>query len=145
MGKNKARIPWIMHLPQGLREQPAWVFIGFLIGLVGTTYVTGLTESSISEAVGEAGLRIWGLFLMFSGYGVVFATIKARPALEKLSLRVLSLCMFVYQGWLLSVVDWRRAAMSFVLVLVLISLAEIRVAVLKTLLQVADKRKTLWL
>lgn len=145
MGKHKARIPWIMHLPQGLREQPAWVFIGFLIGLVGITYVTGVADSSITMAVGETGLRIWGCFLVFSGFGVVYATVAASPALEKLTLRVLSLCMFVYQGWLLSVVDWRRALMSCVLVLVLISLAEIRVAVLKTLLRVSDKRKTLWL
>jgi hypothetical protein len=145
MGNNKARIPWIMRLPQGLREQPAWVFIGLLIGSIGVTYVTGVADSSITRAVGEAGLRVWGSFLVFSGFGVVYATVRAKPALEKLTLRILSLCMFVYQGWLLTVVDWRRALMSCVLVLILISLAEVRVAVLKTLLRVVDKRKSLWL
>lgn len=145
MDKHKARIPWIMRLPPGLREQPAWVFIGFLIGIVGLTYVTGVSDSSVARAVGDAGLRVWGCFLAFSGFGVVYATIAAKPALEKLTLRVLSLCMFVYQGWLLAVVDWRRAAMSCVLVLILISLAEVRVAVLKTLLRVVDKRRDLWL
>lgn len=116
-----------------------------MVGSVGVAYVSGVADSSITRAVGEVGLRVWGSFLVFSGFGVLYATIKARAPLERLTLRILSLCMFVYQGWLLTVVDWRRAAMSCVLVLVLIVMAEIRVAVLKTLLRVVDKRKSLWL
>lgn len=132
------KTPWIMRLPRGLREQPAWVFIGVLVTLGGLGFVTGLTESNVSEAIGPTGLRIWGAVLLLSGLGVLSATIAARPALEKLALRVLSLSIFVYAGWLLTVVDWKRAAMSVVLCAVLIGLAEIRIATLKALYRIAE-------
>lgn len=141
MRKRRPRRPWVMRLPVGLRDQPAWVFIGLLIGLVGLSYVSGLTESNISRAVGITGLRVWGAFLMFSGFGVVWATITGSPALEKFTLRILSLCMFVYSGWLMAVVDWRRAAMTVLLASILIVLAEIRVSVLSALLRVAERKK----
>lgn len=144
-GKNaRPRLPWIMRLPQGLRDQPAWVFIGFLVGLSGISYLMGLTESSISQAVGTTGLRVWGACLALSGFGVVYATIRARPVAEKLALRLLSLCMLVYGGWVLTIVDIRRAAMTLVLVLVLVVLAEIRVAVLRALFRSAPAREATW-
>ena len=123
-----------MRLPAGLRKQPAWVFIGLLIGLAGLSYVGGFTESSVSRAVGTVGLRVWGGVLTFSGFAVVLATLRGRPALEKLALRILSICMAVYGGWLTIVVELNRVVMSTVLVLILIGMAEIRVAVLKMLL-----------
>jgi hypothetical protein len=92
------KTPWVMRLPRGLRDQPAWVFIGFLVTLGGLGFVTGLTESSVSQAIGTTGLRVWGAVLLLSGLGVLSATLSAKPALEKLALRVLSLCMFVYVG-----------------------------------------------
>jgi hypothetical protein len=138
MGRHKRRA-WVSRLPTGLRDQPAWVFIGFLIGVVGLTYVAGISESSISRAVGVNGLRVWGAFLMCSGFGVVWATIGASHALERLSLRLLSICLLVYSGWLLTVVSWQRAAMTLALTVVLVLLAEIRVAVLKALMRVAEE------
>jgi hypothetical protein len=75
---------------------------------------------------------------MISGIGVLAATVSARPAMEKLALRSMSLCMFVYVGWILVVVDWRRSAMTVMLGLMLIWLAEIRVAALKGLYRVAE-------
>lgn len=138
MPRKSLRKPWIMRLPGGLREQPAWVFIGLLIGLAGLGYVTGLSDSSIKQAIGEVGLRVWGTVLMLSGFAVTVATVRARPALEKLALRVMSICMLAYMGWLLTIVDFRRAAMSLVLVLVLVGLAEIRIGFLKLLLQIGE-------
>ena len=142
---RKPHRPWITRLPTGLREQPAWVFIGFMVGLVGVSYVTGLTQSSIAQAVGPIGIRIWGAFLMASGFGVVWATIRAKHALERMALRFLSTCMFVYLGWLLTVVPIRRASMAVLLGLVLIGLAEIHMAVLKSLYRATDERRNLWL
>lgn len=133
------KTPWIMRLPRGLREQPAWVFIGVLVALSGLSFLFGLSQSSISEAVGPTVLRVWGAFLFLSGSGVVASTLAARPALEKLALRVLSLCMGVYLGWLLTVVEFSRAIMGVVLGAVLIGLAEIRIAVLKSLFRVSDR------
>jgi hypothetical protein len=148
MSTNKAHkppLPWIMRLPTGLREQPAWVFIGILVGLAGVGYLTGLTESSISQTIGTTGLRVWGAFLAFSGFAVTWATIRASPVLEKLALRILSLCLFVYGGWLSLVIDFKRVAMSLVLILTLIFLAEVRVAVLRALFKTADdKRWSQW-
>lgn len=139
MTRGKAREPWSMRLPAGLRDQPAWVFIGLLVALSGLTFLFGVTESSIVNAVGPLALRVWGLFLFLSGTGVVTATLSARPALEKLALRMLSICIFVYIGWLLTVVDWRRAVMSVVLGGALIGLAEIRIAVLKALFRASEE------
>jgi hypothetical protein len=130
--------PWIMRLPRGLREQPAWVFIGILVTLGGLGFVTGLTESSVSEAIGPTGLRVWGAVLLLSGLGVLTATLSARPALEKLALRALSVSMAVYAGYLFVVIDWQRLAMSVILCGVLIGLSEIRIATLKTLYRIAE-------
>lgn len=129
------KLPWTTRLPRGLREQPGWVFIGLLVGLAGVGYLTGLGQSNITEAVGTTGLRIWGGFLALAGFGVVYATMAAKPALEKLALRWLSLCMFVYTGWLMTVAPLSRLAMTTVLVAALIGFCEIRVATLKWLLR----------
>lgn len=145
MGRHKVRPPLLMRLPPGLRDQPAWVFIGFLVGMVGLSYLTGITESSISHAVGKTGLHVWGAFLMCSGFGVVWATISANHALERFTLRLLSLCLLVYMGWLLTVVDWRRAVMNVALTIVLVFLAEVRVAVLRSLLRAVDEWWRPWL
>lgn len=132
------RTPWILRLPAGLRHQPAWVWIGLLLGLAGVSYVVGFTESSITEAVPPATVRVWGFFLAFGGFGVMVATLRADAALEKLALRVMSVCMAVYMGWLLVVVDFRRAVFGLALVVSLIGLAEVRIAVLKLWLNSKD-------
>ena len=137
MGDKKPRkakgLPLIMRLPPGLREQPAWIFIGILIGFTGLSYVSGFTESSVADLVGRTGMRVWGAFLTFAGFGVVVATLKGAPALEKLALRVMSICLTVYALWLATAVDVRRLVMTAVLVGILVLLAEIRIAVLKML------------
>lgn len=131
----RVRRPWILRLPRGLREQPAWVFIGILVGFAGLSYLFGYTESSVAKAIPQIGLQIWGFLLTFSGFGVVLAVLRSRPALEKFALRVLSVCLLVYMGWLTTVVDFRRLVLSVVLTLALVVLAEIRIAVIKMLLQ----------
>lgn len=118
--------PLILRLPLGLREQPAWVFIGVLIFLTGLSYLSGFTESMISHAIGDVGLRVWGGILSLAGFLLVWATVAARPALEKLSLRIMSCSLAAYAGYLLTVTSFKRAAMSVVLTLLLIGIAEIR-------------------
>lgn len=135
MKKGPPKLPWTTRLPRGLRDQPAWVFIGLLVGLAGIAYLLGVSQSNITQAVGATGLRIWGGFLALAGFGVVYATMAARMALEKLALRWLSLCMGVYTGWLMTVAPLSRLAMTIVLVSFLIVMCEIRVATLKWLLR----------
>lgn len=133
--RSQPKLPWILRLPHGLREQGAWVFIGLMVGLAGVSYMLGISQSNITQAVGTTGLRIWGAFLAVSGFGVVYATMRARSALEKLALRVLSICMLVYTGWLTVVAPLGRLVMTIVLVLALVLMSEIRIAFIKVLLR----------
>lgn len=116
-----------MRVPIGIREQPAWIFIGFLFTLVGLGYVTGFTESTISKAVGDTGLRWWGVALTVSGGLLIAATVKARPALEKLALRILICNMLAYVGWLVAVAPMQKLATTLLLSGALSVLAEFRV------------------
>lgn len=127
--------PLILRLPVGLCEQPAWVFIGSLIFLTGLSYLSGFTESMISHAIGTVGLRVWGGILSLAGFLLVWATIAARPSLEKLSLRIMSCSLAAYAGYLLTVTSFTRAGMSVVLTLLLIGIAEIRVWSLTALIR----------
>lgn len=129
--ERRPKIPWVMRLPGGLREQPAWIFIGTLTALVGFSYLVGLAESvSITRIVDQTWVRGWGGFLMLAGTLVVFATWTRNKPLERMSLRLLSLGFLVYMGWLLTVLPWSRAALTVGMCLSLFVLAEIRVAVL---------------
>lgn len=130
----KQKPPLIMRLPRGLREQPAWVFIGVLLTFSGLTYALGLAESAIVKAIGECGLRVWGVALMLSGVLLVTAVVKARPSLEKLALRTMTCTLMVYAGYLLLVAPFERVIMSVVLVIILCGLAEFRVMHLRALI-----------
>lgn len=126
---------WVMRLPRGLREQPGWVFIGTLCALVGLSYMLGISETSITRVLSLAVLRIWGGFLCVSGVLVVYSTVTANRPLEKLSLRFLSLGLFIYMAWAVVAVSIQRATIAVFMGLSLIILSEIRVAVLKILLR----------
>lgn len=126
------RKSWVMQLPGGLREQPAWVFIGTLAAVTGLSYLLGVAQSTtISKILSSDWLRVWGGFLCLSGALVVIATVTTNRALERLALRFLSLGFLVYLGWVLTAAPLSRAMVSTVTCLSLIGLAEIRVAVLK--------------
>ncbi len=125
---------WVMKLPVGVREQTGWLFIGFMVTLVGLSYLTGVTSSVMKEAIGPNGLRVWGGWLFLTGLLVMWATWKHNAAHEKMALRLLALCMVSYVGWVLTVVPWRDAGMTIGLGFVLIGLAEIRVGFLKVIL-----------
>lgn len=140
MAKHRALDPWFMRLPSGLRDRPAWVFIGFLVGLVGASYMFGFSESRIVEAVGATGIQVWGALLMLAGLGVSITTITARHALERLSLRVLSVCILMYCGWILTIVDLNRAAMTIALGLGLVISAQIRAMSLGMLFKAAPDK-----
>lgn len=129
------RKPWIMRVPPGVREQPAWIFIGLLIAVAGLGYVLGTTTSIITEAIGSRGIRIWGGTLMVSGVLVVLATATARVALEKFALRILATNMFAYAGWVLIVVPLNRVGTTVVLCGALVALAEFRVRHLTALIK----------
>lgn len=125
-----------MRLPRGLRDQPAWVFIGTMCALAGASYLLGIAEStSITRILDPAVLKVWGGFLFLSGSLVIVSTWLANMPLERLSLRFLSLGLLVYAGWILAVLPLTRAAMTVALCGSLVALAEIRVAVLKALLK----------
>lgn len=130
----KQKPPLIMRMPRGLREQPAWVFIGVLIAFSGLTFAAGLSESMVAKAIGDFGLRVWGVVLTLAGVLLVAAVIKAKPALEKLALRTMSCTLMAYAGYLLLVAPFKRTVMSVVLVVILCGLAEFRVIHLKALI-----------
>lgn len=127
--------PLIDRVPLGVREQPAWIFIGVMFVLVGLGYVTGTAQSMLSEAIGETGLKVWGSSLMLSGLLLIVATARARPSMEKLALRIMSSNIFAYAGWLLAVIPWNRAATTVVLSGSLIVLAEFRVMHIRALMK----------
>jgi hypothetical protein len=129
---------WVLKLPKGLREQPAWVFVGIMVALVGAGYLTGYTTSSVEQAIGNRGLKGWGGFLVITGLLVTWATWAAKPALEKMALRWLVFALLAYTSWLATAVSFRVAAMTFMLAAILIVLAEIRIGFIKLILAAAD-------
>jgi len=127
---------WVMRLPLGLRDQPAWVFIGALVALAGVSYLIGIAEStSITRVLDPTWLRVWGGFQAVSGTLIVVSTVAANKPLERLSLRLLSLGILIYIGWILAAIPLSRAAFTVALCLAFVGLAEIRVAVLKAVLR----------
>lgn len=129
---------WVMRLPKGLREQPAWVFIGFMVALVGLGFATGLATSAVYLSIGGIGLKFWGGFLTLTGTLTMYATVRAKPALEKMSLRWLAFALLAYTLWLSMNIPITVGAMTYMLATVLIGMAEIRVGHLKILLKVID-------
>lgn len=123
-----------MKLPVGLREQASWVFIGLFITITGLSFALGLSQSAVTRAIGQDGLRAWGVFLVVTGVMVTVATWKAKPALEKMALRWLAFAMIAYSAWLLTVVPLRQTGVTIALAAILIGTAEIRVGYLKLLL-----------
>ncbi len=135
----------MMRLPLGVREQPAWIFIGFMVSLVGFGQTTGLLDSSVSQAVGHIGLKAWGATLMLSGVLVMVATVKGRPSLERLALRLLTCNLVTYLGWLLVVAPFQRAATTVILAVCLAVVCETRVWHLKGVIrqiQIIDHLRT---
>lgn len=127
---------WVMHLPKGVREQPGWILIGLLAAATGLSYLLGISSSATVSRVLEHGwLQAWGGFLFLAGALVVSSTITANRALEKLSLRFLSLGFLVYLAWVLTVIPPTRAMVTVVTCLSLVGMAEIRVAVIKVVLK----------
>lgn len=131
------------HLPRGLREQPSQVFIGLMMAILGLSYVTGLTESLITVAIGTIGLRIWGALLSLTGLGLVVATIRAKPSLEKLCLRGMALSFLAYTGYLLTVTSAKRAGVTIALAVLLSGVAEIRAQHLTALFNKAGELRKL--
>lgn len=124
-----------MCLPLGLREQAAWVFIGVLSALAGLSYLLGIAEStSITRVLDPTWLRAWGGFQLIAGVLIAGSTLASNKPLERLSLRFLSLGIFVYIGWILTTVPLSRAAFTVSICLAFVGLAEIRVAVLRAVL-----------
>lgn len=133
--KNK-RASWILYLPRGLQDQPAWVFIGTLVCFSGLSYLLGFSQSTTLNRVLDPDLlRIWGGFELFAGALVVYSTIRSSRPLERLALRFLSLGFLVYVGWILTAAPLNRAMVTTVTCISLVGLTEIRVAVLKASLK----------
>jgi hypothetical protein len=126
------KLPWVMRLPPGLREQPAWILIGVIGVLAGLSYTFGLAEStSITRVLDPVWLKVWGGFLAGSGMLVIAATWMRNRPLERLALRALSLSLLVYAGWILTAIPLSRAVFTISTCAALVCLSEIRVAVLR--------------
>jgi hypothetical protein len=125
---------WILKLPQGVREQSGWIFIGILVALSGIGYMVGIAKSAVTEAIGPAGLQGWGAFLAVTGCLVTYATWRAKPSLEKLSLRWLAFSLLAYGSWLIVAIPIALAVMPVTLITILVGLAEIRVGYIKLML-----------
>ncbi len=113
-------------MPIGIREQPAWLFIGFIVVMSGVGYVSGQTTSAIIEAIGSDGLRAWGVSMVFSGLLVMVATANAKPSLEKFALRILSCNILAYVGWVAVVVPLNRIGATIMMGMALVAVAESR-------------------
>jgi signal transduction histidine kinase len=131
----KPRKPLRLRFSTGLREQPAWVFIGFLFFVVGLGYGTGLAESLISKSVGALTLMLWGWSLTGTGLLLMVATIRSRPAMEKLALRAITCNLSAYALWLLTVTTLARSATILAMSVGLIGAAEFRVLHLRALVK----------
>src|SRR4051812_1817766 len=136
MKSKQVRASWVTRLPRGLQEQPAWVFVGSLSTVTGLSYLLGFAQSTaINKVLDPNLLRVWGLFLCIAGGLVISSTIKANRALERLSLRLLSVGYLVYMGWVLTAAPINRAMVTTVACISLVGMAEVRVAVLKAALR----------
>lgn len=131
----QSRKSWVMRLPRGLREQPAWAYVGILCAVGGLSYMLGVSESTIIQVLDKNWVRAWGGFLFISGMLVVISTVIANRPLEKLSLRFLSLGLWMYMGWVIVAVSFLRATVVIIACTSLIIFSEIRIAVLKILLR----------
>lgn len=128
-------VSWVMRMPRGLREQPAWIYIGALCALAGASYLSGLAESTtITRIMPGLALRIWGGFLLNSGMLLIYSTWTSRTAMERLSLRLLSVGLLVYLGWIWAAVPFGRAVLPSASILSLVGLARIRAAYLRVLI-----------
>lgn len=130
-----SKVPWVFRLPPGLREQPAWVFIGTLVALVGLSYLLGFSSSSVTLVISELWLRVWGGVLFVAGTLVLLGTIRANKPLEMMALRIQSVCLLLYTVWVISAVGISRATLTIMLCVILVLLSEIRIAVIKVILR----------
>ncbi len=128
---KRRRKPWILRLPQGIRNNPAWIFIGGLFAISGLSLMFGLAEpTTISRALPPFFLNVWGGCITAGGLTLVWATVRIDFLLEKFILRVLSVLIILYGGWAIAVVGLSRAAVTSVLILMLSVIFEIRLAVI---------------
>lgn len=100
-----------------------------MCALVGMSYLVGISQSMITQALNPTWLKVWGAGLCVTGVTIVVATAKANRPLERLSLRLLAVGLLVYMGWILTVVP-EKSAMTVFLCLGLIACSQIRVAVI---------------
>lgn len=129
------RMPWILRLPAGVRNNPAWIFIGSFFMISGFTLVTGVGGSPTVKAVlPPYFMNIWGALILLGGGGLIYATIKADILLERLLLRTLSISLVVYLVWIIGAAGIGRSIVSTALGLTLVVIFEIRVAVIKQLI-----------
>lgn len=131
-----SKTPWVFRLPPGLREQPAWVFIGTLVAFAGLGYLLGISDSrTLSQVISDDVQRVWGGVLFVAGFLVVYSTIRANKPLEKLALRVQSVALLLYMGWILTAIALSQATLTIALCICLAGLSEIRIAVITVLLR----------
>ncbi len=144
MASKRRRKPWILRLPRGVRANPAWIFIGFLFFVSGASLLTGLAEpTTISRALPPFFLNVWGGCIAAGGLTLIWATVKIDILLEKFILRVLSVLIVLYGGWAISAVGIGRAAVTTVLILMIVVVFEIRLAIINLIIRgVSDHERS---
>lgn len=131
---RRKRKPWILRLPPGVINNPAWIFIGALFVLAGIGVLAGATsDTSISQRLEPFVRQAWGLALFVGGLLMVVTTIHPDLLLERFVLRVLSIIFITYAGWAVAVVG-ARAIITAVMCLVLVAVFEVRIAVIRQIL-----------
>jgi hypothetical protein len=124
---------YLLYLPLGFREQSFQVYMGVMISLVGVSYITGFGTSTVEQAIGNGGLRFWGISLIVSGTLLAIATVKEKIELEKFSLRLLSINILMYAGWIIVVAPFDKAFLTIVLSTALVLSCEVRIIKINTL------------
>lgn len=133
--KIKLKKPWIFYLPRGIQANPAGVFIGMMLAIVGLAGFLGLAEpTTITKALPFWFYTAWAFSLIPMGIGLVIGVIKRDQLWERFTSRSLSILIGVYALWALSAVGPGRAAVTLAFAMILMFVLEVRIGVINVLI-----------
>jgi hypothetical protein len=134
--------PMVDRVPIGIQLGGGWLFVGILTSLTGLGFLTGITEStSITRVLNHEWLQVWGGVLLVAGILLCVAISLSKAALEKLALNLMCVALLVYGGWISSAVPIDKTGITLILIIGFVTLAQVRVAVIRKLLKPKDIRE----
>lgn len=129
------RRPWINYVPVGIQLNGGWFLMGLLFVMSGFAYLIRFTESTtITRVLDPIGLQVWGGVLLSGGLLLCYSIARSKLALEKLALNFLSVALLVYGGWIASAVPFARTGITLILIVSFVLIIQVRVAVIRKLL-----------